>query len=105
MAVDRTSGIHGDTVDLHGTTVAEAIAIVQEMLLENPSSNGESQRSLALQYINHIFTGHTLKIITGKGTHSHGKSSVLKPAIKNTLVEQGWDVSLFDGGLLVRGRS
>lgn len=37
----RNTGPYVDTVDLHGTTVAEAIAIVQEMLLEKPSSNCE----------------------------------------------------------------
>jgi hypothetical protein len=46
----------------------------------------------------------TLKIVTGKGTHSVNKVAVLKPAIKKALVEDGWIVGTWDAGLLVCGR-
>jgi len=51
-----------------------------------------------------ISSGKPLKIITGKGAHSVNKVSVLKPAIRRALVEAGWAVSSWDGGLVVRGK-
>jgi len=76
------SGDH-DTVDLHGTTVPEATEIVLEIL--------ESRER-----------GRQLKIVTGRGNHSATGQSVLKPALKKRLVEEGWTVSTWDAGLFVR---
>ncbi|KAJ3986261.1 hypothetical protein F5890DRAFT_1504689 [Lentinula detonsa] len=76
-----------DTIDLHGTTAAEAIIIVSE----NLASMGYS-------------SSKPLKIITGRGTHSTNQISVLKPALRKALVEDGWSVSTWDGGLIVRGK-
>jgi len=45
-----------------------------------------------------------LKIITGRGAHSVGQESVLKPALQKTLIEDGWSVSTWDAGLTVRGK-
>ncbi|KAJ7027951.1 hypothetical protein C8F04DRAFT_1222862 [Mycena alexandri] len=45
-----------------------------------------------------------LKIITGRGTHSAGRVSVLKPAVRKALEEEGWVVGGWEGGLSVRGR-
>jgi len=45
-----------------------------------------------------------LKIITGKGSHSLNQVSVLKPAIRKALVEDGWVVGTWDGGLIVNRR-
>ncbi|KAF5353148.1 hypothetical protein D9758_008732 [Tetrapyrgos nigripes] len=73
------------TVDLHGTTVAEAEQIVKEML-----SKLKSQ---------------PLKIVTGRGAHSVGQVSVLKPALQRALIEDGWSVSVWDAGLIVRGKT
>ncbi|KAF9564232.1 hypothetical protein CPC08DRAFT_721095 [Agrocybe pediades] len=69
----RTSSVNHDTVDLHGTTAAEAIVIVKEILKEELSSSAKP-----------------LKIITGRGSHSLNQVSVLKPAIRKALVEDGW---------------
>ncbi|KAF9460544.1 hypothetical protein BDZ94DRAFT_1299845 [Collybia nuda] len=78
-----------DSVDLHGTTASEAIVIMKEIL----QSQGSSQTQ-----------GKPLKIITGRGSHSVNQVSVLKPAVKKALVEDGWIVGAWDGGLVVRGR-
>ncbi|TFK63253.1 hypothetical protein BDN72DRAFT_902557 [Pluteus cervinus] len=76
-----------NSIDLHGTTVPEALAIVQETLKDfNPSLS------------------KTLKIITGRGTHSVNQVAVLKPALKKSLVQDGWDVGSWEAGLVVRGR-
>ncbi|KAF8074682.1 hypothetical protein FPV67DRAFT_1777505 [Lyophyllum atratum] len=74
-------------VDLHGTTVSEAIIIVKEILAAQDTSPSKP-----------------LKIITGRGSHSANQVSVLKPAIKKALVQDGWVVGGWDGGLVVRGK-
>jgi hypothetical protein len=51
-----------------------------------------------------IITAKPLKIITGRGTHSVGHVSVLKPALRKALVEDGWNITSWDGGLVVRGK-
>ncbi|KAJ3995474.1 hypothetical protein F5050DRAFT_1767168 [Lentinula boryana] len=76
-----------DTIDLHGTTAAEAIIIVSETLASMGNSSSKP-----------------LKIVTGRGTHSTNQISVLKPALRKALVEDGWSVSTWDGGLIVRGK-
>lgn len=45
-----------------------------------------------------------LKFITGRGNHSVGRVGVLGPAVRSALVEDGWNVSTWDAGLVVRGR-
>lgn len=45
-----------------------------------------------------------LNIITGRGTHSANRVGVLKPAVKSALVEDGWHVGAWDGGLVVKGK-
>ncbi|KAJ7089889.1 hypothetical protein B0H15DRAFT_276739 [Mycena belliarum] len=77
----------GDTVDLHGVTAAEAIVLVDEILAEGGWGGGKP-----------------LKIITGRGAHSAGGTSVLKPALRRALEASGWIVGAWDGGLSVRGR-
>ncbi|RDB15749.1 hypothetical protein Hypma_003635 [Hypsizygus marmoreus] len=76
------------TVDLHGTTVAEAIILVKEILQTQATSPSKP-----------------LKIITGRGSHSVNQVSVLKPGVRKALVEDGWAVGSWDGGLVVRGKS
>ncbi|KAF7345396.1 Smr domain-containing protein [Mycena venus] len=76
-----------DTVDLHGVTAAEAVVIVNEILSEGGWSADKP-----------------LKIITGRGSHSAGQVSVLKPAVKKALEEDGWVVGTWDAGVTVRGR-
>ncbi|KAF8903521.1 hypothetical protein CPB84DRAFT_1835897 [Gymnopilus junonius] len=75
-----------DTIDLHGTTVAEALVIVKEIIKDESSA---------------INNGKPLKIITGRGSHSQGQISILKPAIRKALVEDGWVVGSWDAGLIV----
>ncbi|KZT70763.1 hypothetical protein DAEQUDRAFT_724889 [Daedalea quercina L-15889] len=84
----RVSSAFGDTVDLHGTTVAEATQIVKDVLRNGGSSQAKP-----------------LKIITGRGTHSHNGVGVLGPAVKSALEEDGWFVRRYDGGLVVSGRN
>lgn len=45
-----------------------------------------------------------LTIITGVGAHSVNKKSVLKPALRKVLDDDGWLVSEWTAGLVVRGR-
>ncbi|PBK65888.1 hypothetical protein ARMSODRAFT_1021917 [Armillaria solidipes] len=88
MMVDarRVASNECNTVDLHGTTAAEAIYVVKETL-----------ETIDL-------TTKPLKIITGRGSHSVNQVSVLKPAIRMALIEDGWSVSSWDAGLIIRGR-
>ncbi|TFK39459.1 hypothetical protein BDQ12DRAFT_665297 [Crucibulum laeve] len=83
----RLASANHDTVDLHGLTVSEGVAVVKETLNELGCSSSKS-----------------LKIITGRGTHSANQVSVLKPAVRKALVEDGWSVGAWDGGLVVRGK-
>ncbi|KAJ7623753.1 hypothetical protein FB45DRAFT_926650 [Roridomyces roridus] len=83
----RFSGREHDTVDLHGVTAAEAVVLVNEILGEKTWTPEKP-----------------LKIITGRGAHSANQVSVLKPAVKKALSEDGWIVGTWDGGLLVRGK-
>jgi len=76
------------TVDLHGTSIAEAVVIVKDILEEEGCS-----------------AANPLRIITGRGTHSVNGVGVLKPAVRNALVRDGWNVGVWDGGLVVRGRT
>ncbi|KZT09857.1 uncharacterized protein LAESUDRAFT_673470, partial [Laetiporus sulphureus 93-53] len=81
----RTTSVNGGTVDLHGTTIVEAVYIVKDILRESGSSPSKP-----------------LRVITGRGTHSVNGVGVLGPAIKNALQQDGWVVASFDGGLVVR---
>jgi hypothetical protein len=47
---------------------------------------------------------HPMRFITGRGNRSAGGKGVLGPAVYNALIEDGWDVSKFSGGLTIRGR-
>lgn len=75
------------SIDLHGTCVREAIVITSEILEREGCSPASP-----------------LRLITGRGTHSAGGVGVLKPAVHRALVNKGWDVGMWDGGLVVRGR-
>ncbi|KAF7974117.1 hypothetical protein HWV62_13325 [Athelia sp. TMB] len=84
----RISTLTGDTVDLHGTSVAEAVVIVKEILERDGCTPAKP-----------------LNIITGRGTHSTNRIGVLKPAVKSALAGEGWHVSAWDGGLIVKGKA
>ncbi|KAF9474762.1 hypothetical protein BDN70DRAFT_884481 [Pholiota conissans] len=85
----RTNSSNSDTIDLHGTTVMEAVTIVKEILYEESSSISQAK---------------PMKIITGRGNHSVNQIGVLKPAVRKALIEDGWVVGSWDGGLIVRQR-
>jgi hypothetical protein len=76
------------SIDLHGTCVQEAIVITSEILEREGCSPASP-----------------LRLITGRGTHSVGGVGVLKPAVHRALVNKGWDVRMWDGGLVVQGRA
>ncbi|KZW00014.1 hypothetical protein EXIGLDRAFT_831088 [Exidia glandulosa HHB12029] len=76
-----------DEIDLHGLSISEAYAVVKEILNESPPN-----------------PDRPLKIITGLGKHSAEYKSVLQPALRSRLTEEGWTVALWDAGLTVRGR-
>ncbi|KAG8220758.1 hypothetical protein J3R82DRAFT_2187 [Butyriboletus roseoflavus] len=84
----RSASADHNTVDLHGTSIAEAVVIVKEILEREACS-----------------PANPLRIITGRGTHSVNGVGVLKPAVRNALVRKGWNVGVWDGGLVVRGRT
>ncbi|KIJ65212.1 hypothetical protein HYDPIDRAFT_181531 [Hydnomerulius pinastri MD-312] len=84
----RYSAPDRSTIDLHGTCVSEAVVIVKEILEREGSS-----------------TVRPLRIITGRGTHSANGVGVLKPAVRSALLRDGWNVGVWDGGLVVRGRT
>ncbi|OSD04844.1 Smr-domain-containing protein [Trametes coccinea BRFM310] len=79
---------HSEAIDLHGTVVSEAVAIVREYLAEHGATNARP-----------------LKVITGRGSHSRNGVAVLGPAVKNALTADGWRVDTCDGGLVIRGRA
>ncbi|EIW79013.1 hypothetical protein CONPUDRAFT_126779 [Coniophora puteana RWD-64-598 SS2] len=89
MVLDkRATSTDKRTIDLHGTCVSEAVTIVRDILASEECSASKP-----------------LRIITGRGTHSVNGVGVLKPAVKNALIGEGWSVGIWDGGLVVRGRS
>lgn len=88
LFVLRESGQNGCSIDLHGTTVAEAIQIAKDVLRDDPPT-----------------PARPLMIITGRGKHSTNGVGVLGPAVGNALLEDGWNVAKFHGGLTIRGRS
>ncbi|KAJ6568271.1 hypothetical protein DFH09DRAFT_1363043 [Mycena vulgaris] len=83
----RANARERDTLDLHGVTAAEAVVLVNEVLDEGGWGGDKP-----------------LKIITGRGAHSAGQVSVLKPALRRALEGDGWVVGSWEGGVSVRGR-
>ncbi|KAF8273201.1 hypothetical protein EI94DRAFT_1826474 [Lactarius quietus] len=75
------------TIDLHYTTVSQAVILAKEFLRERSASDVRPMR-----------------FITGRGNRSVGGKGVLGPAVYNALIEDGWNVSMFAGGLTIRGR-
>ncbi|KAI9573873.1 hypothetical protein HD554DRAFT_563820 [Boletus coccyginus] len=88
VELKRSAAPDRNTVDLHGTSISEAVVIVKEILAHESCS-----------------PANPLRIITGRGTHSANGIGVLKPAVRNALVRDGWNVGVWDGGLVVRGRT
>jgi len=105
--VSRISPQNRDTVDLHGTSIAEATVIVKEILQQEGSSLS-SYFSYLLSpdalIVRCVRLAKPLKIITGRGNHSVNRIGVLKPAVRAVLTADGWFVSTWDGGLVVKGK-
>ncbi|TFL02031.1 hypothetical protein BDV98DRAFT_47982 [Pterulicium gracile] len=103
----RTTSGNQDTIDLHGTTAHEAVVIVDEVLEASPASPRELDCHTcgSCLLILDCCAEKPLTIVTGRGTHSAGQVSVLKPALRKSLVSRGWNVSSWDGGLTVRGKA
>lgn len=101
---DRLASNDPNCIDLHGASVEEAVAIVEETLQR--SISGPSSTRYNLQHASNLMLipVKPLKIITGRGAHSANQISVLKPAIRKALVEGGWSVTAWDAGLIVNGR-
>jgi hypothetical protein len=90
---------------LHGTTVSEAVVIIKETLRIQAASQSKFIEFNLINKFTHSFpSDKPLKIITGRGSHSVNQVSVLKPAVRKALVEDGWNVASWDGGLVVRGK-
>ncbi|PWN48482.1 hypothetical protein IE53DRAFT_319303 [Violaceomyces palustris] len=87
-----SSSYRGDTIDLHGVTVHEALTIVRENVTQWYSRPGS--KSIA-----------PFKIITGVGRHSPHQIAVLKPAVAKMLEREGWriEVDHHRGIITVRG--
>jgi DNA-nicking Smr family endonuclease len=102
--VCRTAPQSRDTIDLHGTSVAEATVIVKEILQQDGCSPCTHFYVLSLPTHNHFRLAKPFNIITGRGVHSANGVGVLKPAVRAALVEDGWHVGTWDGGLVVKGK-
>ncbi|KAF4593134.1 hypothetical protein EYR38_008844 [Pleurotus pulmonarius] len=119
----RVSTPKQDTIDLHGTSISEAVIIVEDTLKGYNASPGMSLCSFG--YIPLVNKHHDtfrpvplycmtnyikpneakpLRIITGRGNHSVNQVGVLKPAIRKKLQQEHWDVRGWDGGLVVLGK-
>jgi len=85
--VEAKRAANRDTIDLHGTSVSEAIVIVKDILQQDGSSPTKP-----------------LTIITGRGIHSVNGVGVLRPAVRIALEEDGWYIGAWDGGLFVKGK-
>jgi hypothetical protein len=57
------------------------------------------------EYFHPVVPEKPLTIITGRGKHSVNGVSVLKPTVKNALIQDNWIVGTWDGGLTVRGKA
>src|SRR5882762_1189706 len=89
-----------DTIDLHGTSVSEAIVIVKDILQQEGSSPSTYFSSgLFSCPLTAFLLAKPLTIITGRGIHSVNGVGVLRPAVRIALEEDGWYIGAWDGGL------
>jgi len=87
VGATRTTDASFTTFDLHYTTITQAVILAKEFLREYGASDA-----------------HPMRFITGRGNRSVGGKGVLGPAVYNALIEDGWNLSMFAGGLTIRGR-
>ena len=79
-------------LDLHGTTVKDAVRIAREGVTSWWARTGAGSGS---------HTGY--RIVTGKGMHSEGGKGKLGPAVGSMLIREGWKVEVGSGLLVVTG--
>ncbi|PUU80321.1 hypothetical protein B9Z19DRAFT_1063570 [Tuber borchii] len=87
----------GDTLDLHGVTVKQAIKISRERTTQwwvREGINRERRRR---------GEGKALCIVTGSGRHSKDGQPRLLPAVSKMLIREGWDIQVQGGQILVWG--
>lgn len=93
--VDQNSS--GDTLDLHGVTVKQAIKISRERTTQwwvRESTNRERRRR---------GEGKAFRVVTGYGKHSTDGKPRLLPAVSKMLIREGWDIQVQGGQILVWG--
>lgn len=85
-------------IDLHGTTVKDAVNIARARVESWWANEGQewARRGKVM--------GGGLKIITGAGKHSAGGRGRLGPAVGGMLIREGWKVEVGDGAIDVVGR-
>lgn len=114
-----------NVVDLHGLTREESLVIVRDAL-EERASHVDRECSVFSLVLYSTYIGlylriyallfcssstaaarreAPLRIITGRGNHSAGKVSVLRPFLTSTLKAEGWSVHKMEGGLVVNSRT
>jgi len=81
-----------NTIDLHGLTVREAVALSHEAVNDWWNSAGPDD-----------MPSNPFTIVTGKGNHSKGKVGVIGPAVENALEAVGWRMSNRPGAIVVTG--
>jgi DNA-nicking Smr family endonuclease len=103
-AKNKANGYHQtNSVDLHGMTREQALALVQEALA---CQDGKVFKLLFITVFDGIVASkdEPLYFITGKGKHSTGNKSVLLPALQRALRAEGWSFKVLEAGLLVYGK-
>ncbi|KAG0638982.1 hypothetical protein HOY80DRAFT_886967 [Tuber brumale] len=87
----------GDILDLHGTTVKQAVKISRERTTRwwaRESDDRERRRRGGAK---------ALCIVTGRGRHSKDGKPRLLPAVSKMLIQEGWDIEVQGGQVLVWG--
>ncbi|PWW75544.1 hypothetical protein C7212DRAFT_280884 [Tuber magnatum] len=87
----------GDTLDLHGITVKQAVNISRERTMQwwiRESNDRELKRRRGAK---------ALHIVTGCGRHSKDGKPRLLPAVSKMLIREGWDIQVQGGQVLVWG--
>ncbi|KAK9760084.1 hypothetical protein K7432_016247 [Basidiobolus ranarum] len=80
------------TVDLHGLTVAQALAVVKDTV--NDWYSREEMKSGRSYF-------KPLTIITGLGNNSPSYNSRLGPAVTNRLIKEGWKLDVSRKGFVI----
>ncbi|KAI1768527.1 hypothetical protein GGR53DRAFT_477179 [Hypoxylon sp. FL1150] len=96
LLVDRNS-TRGDTIDLHGVTVADGVEIAIDRTWRWWDGLGGEDRARRAKE-------GGFRIITGLGRHSVDGKSPLRTAVAKALLADGWKVEVGTGSYTVVGR-